>query len=46
MKIADAMDRVIDLQLQRHAWLSEAAEKIRRWKEEDRRNGIPWEIEK
>lgn len=40
--IASAMDRLIDLQLERHAWLSRAAAQIRKWKEEDAERGEPW----
>jgi hypothetical protein len=35
-------DQLIDLQLQRHAWLSTASRQVRQWKEEDRSNGQPW----
>jgi hypothetical protein len=35
-------DQLIDLQLQRHAWLSTASRQVRQWKEEDRANGQPW----
>jgi hypothetical protein len=35
-------DQLIDLQLQRHAWLSTASRQVRQWKEEDARNGQPW----
>ena len=38
----EAMDQVLALQMERHAWLSVAAEQVRRWREEDRRNGIIW----
>lgn len=40
--IATAMDRLIDLQLERQAWIPRAAEQIRRWKEEDAAAGMPW----
>lgn len=26
----------------RHAWLEQAAQQVRNWREEDRRNGIIW----
>jgi hypothetical protein len=35
-------DQLINLQLQRHAWLSTASKQVRQWKEEDRANGQPW----
>ena len=35
-------DRLIDLQLERHAWLTRAAEQVRQWKAEDAANGMPW----
>lgn len=30
---------------ERHQWLFEAGEQIRKWREEDRRNGILWNDE-
>jgi hypothetical protein len=38
--ILTAIDR---LSKERHQWLFEAGEQIRRWREEDERNGISWE---
>lgn len=36
------VDRMIDLQSQRHSWLSRSAEQVRQWREEDEANGMPW----
>jgi hypothetical protein len=41
--IPDAMDRMIDLQLERHAWISRAAARIEQWQREDAEAGMPWE---
>jgi hypothetical protein len=40
--IPDAMDRIIDLQLERHAWISRAAARIEQWQREDAEAGMPW----
>ena len=39
-RIAEAMDKLIRDQEQRHSWLMKAAEQVRCWKAEDARNGI------
>ena len=40
--IVEAMDKLIADQNRRHAWLYEAGEQVRKWKEEDRLKGEPW----
>jgi len=37
-----ALDRLIDLQLDRLAWLERDARKVRQWRAEDARNGNTW----
>jgi hypothetical protein len=41
--IERAIDELNRRMFDHHAWLSDASEKVRKWKAEDQANGIPWD---